>query len=123
MDGNDETGTQARFAEYTSSLASLLGHADRVRPFEDYCNGLSSAKGRKSAEPLAAVTAPERAAAQRQSLMHFVAQALSIAPRSSYLCNVRLNLRNLCYSCLLWRLGNYPIDIRRTGCSIGCITR
>ena len=57
------------------SLASVLGHADRVRPFEDYCVGLLSAEGRKSVEPLAAVTAPERTAAQHQSLLHFVAQA------------------------------------------------
>ena len=75
MDLDDDTGTQARFAEYTASLASVLGHADRVRPFADYCIGLLSAEGRKSVEPLAAVTAPERTAAQHQSLLHFVAQA------------------------------------------------
>ena len=71
----DETSTQARFAEYTASLASVLGHADRVKPFADYCIGLMSAEGRKSVEPLAAVTAPERTAAKRQSLLHLVAQA------------------------------------------------
>ena len=38
-------------------------------------SGLLSAEGRKSVEPLAAVTAPERTAAQHQSLLHFVAQA------------------------------------------------
>ena len=75
MDLNDETGTQARFEAYTADLASVLGHADRVRPFADYCVGLLSAEGRKSVEPLAAVTAPERTAAQHQSLLHFVAQA------------------------------------------------
>ena len=75
MDLGDDTGTQARFEEYTASLASVLGHADRVRPFGDYCIGLLSAEGRKSVEPLAAVTAPERTAAQHQSLLHFVAQA------------------------------------------------
>ena len=53
----------------------FLGHADRVRPFEDYCVGLLWAEGRKSVEPLAAVTAPERTAAQHQSLLHLVAQA------------------------------------------------
>ena len=72
---DDDTGTQARFAEWTASLASVLGHADRVRPFADYCIGLLSTEGRKSVEPLAAVTAPERTAAQHQSLLHFVAQA------------------------------------------------
>ena len=75
MDLDDETGTQARFEEYTANLASVLGHADQVRPFADYCVGLLSPEGRKSVEPLAAVTAPERTAAQHQSLLHFVAQA------------------------------------------------
>ena len=65
-------GTQARFHGYAVDLASVLGHADRVRPFEDYCVGLLSAEGRKSLEPLAAVTAPERTAAQHQSLLHFL---------------------------------------------------
>lgn len=75
MDLDDGTGTQARFEKYTASLAAVLGHADRVGPFKDYCVGLLSAEGRKSVEPLAAVTAPERTAAQHQSLLHFVAQA------------------------------------------------
>ena len=57
MDLHDGTGTQARFHDYAADLASVLGHADRVRPFEDYCVGLLSAEGRKSVEPLAAVTA------------------------------------------------------------------
>src|ERR1700722_1823385 len=75
MDLHDETGTEARFRAYAADLASVLGHADRVRPFEDYCVGLLSAEGRKSVEPLAAVTAPERTAAQHQSLLHVVANA------------------------------------------------
>jgi hypothetical protein len=75
VDLDDGIGTQVRFEEYTASLAAVLGHADRVRPFADYCVGLLSAEGRKSVEPLAAVTAPERTAAQHQSLLHFVAQA------------------------------------------------
>src|SRR5580700_9602228 len=75
MDLHDETGTEARFRAYAADLASVLGHADRVRPFGDYCVGLLSAEGRKSVEPLAAVTAPGRTAAQHQSLLHFVAQA------------------------------------------------
>ena len=36
MDLADDTGTRARFGEYAADLASVLGHADRVRPFEDY---------------------------------------------------------------------------------------
>jgi SRSO17 transposase len=75
MDLDDGTGAQTRFEQYIADLASVLGHADRVRPFADYCVGLLSAEGRKSVEPLAAVTAPERTAAQQQSLLHFVAQA------------------------------------------------
>jgi len=75
MDLHDVTGTEARFRTYAADLASVLGHADRVKPFEDYCVGLLSAEGRKSVEPLAAVTAPERTSAQHQSLLHLVAQA------------------------------------------------
>jgi SRSO17 transposase len=75
VDLHDNTGTEARFRAYAADLASVLGHADRVRPFEHYCVGLLSAEGRKSVEPLAAVTAPERTAAQHQSLLHLVAQA------------------------------------------------
>jgi SRSO17 transposase len=72
---HDGTGTEARFRAYATALTSVLGHADRVQPFEHYCVGLLSAEGRKSVEPLAAVTAPERTAAQHQSLLHLVAQA------------------------------------------------
>jgi hypothetical protein len=68
LERNDDSAPMA-------DLASVLGHADRVRPFEDYCVGLLSAEGRTSVEPLAAVTAPERPAAQHQSLLHLVAQA------------------------------------------------
>jgi SRSO17 transposase len=75
VDLHDTSGTQERFRAYAADLASVLGHADRVRPFKDYCIGLLSAEGRKSVEPLAAVTAPERTAAQHQSLLHLVAQA------------------------------------------------
>ena len=64
MDLHDETGTEARFRAYAADLGSVLGHADRIRPFEDYCVGLLCAEGRKSVEPLAAVTAPERTAAR-----------------------------------------------------------
>src|SRR5579863_7847571 len=75
MDLHEGNGAEARFRAYAGDLASVLGHADRVRPFEDYCVGLLSAEGRKSVEPLAAVTAPARTAAQHQSLLHLVAQA------------------------------------------------
>jgi SRSO17 transposase len=75
LDLQQKGGGQARFEAYAASLAAGLGHADRVGPFQHYCVGLLSAEGRKSVEPLAALTAPERTAAQHQSLLHFVAQA------------------------------------------------
>ena len=75
VDLQDGRGAKDRFRAYAAELSSVLGHADRVRPFEAYCVGLLSAEGRKSVEPLAAVTAPERTAAQHQSLLHLVAQA------------------------------------------------
>jgi SRSO17 transposase len=75
MDLCDGSGTEARFHAYLAELTSALCHIDRVKPFKDYCVGLLSAEGRKSVEPLAAVTAPERTAAQHQSLLHLVAQA------------------------------------------------
>ena len=53
----------------------MIGHADRARPLWDYCVGLVMPGERKSVEPIAAVTAPERVAAQHQSLLHFVNQA------------------------------------------------
>jgi SRSO17 transposase len=64
-----------RFEAYGAALASVLGHADRVGPMRDYCTGLMLPLERKSIEPLAAATAPERVSAQHQSLMHFVSQS------------------------------------------------
>ena len=75
MDLHDDGGTEARFAAYAAELTSVLGHADRVGPFQDYCVGLLLAEGRKSVEPLAALTAPERTAAQHQSLLHIVGES------------------------------------------------
>ena len=68
-------GGDGRFSSYVESLASVIGHADRVSPLRDYCTGLMMPCARKSVEPLAAVTAPARTAAQHQSLLHFVGQA------------------------------------------------
>src|ERR1043166_430765 len=66
---------ESRFANYVGSLAEVIGHADRVVPLRHYCVGLLAAEGRKSVEPLAAVTAPTGLAAQHQKLLHFVANA------------------------------------------------
>jgi len=52
----------------------VIGHADRARPLHDYCLGLMMPCERKSVEPMAAMTAPERTAAQHQSLLHFVGE-------------------------------------------------
>src|SRR5712675_2743775 len=64
-----------RFVAYIEELTSVLGHADRVQPLRDYCVGLLAAEGRKSVEPMAAVTAPAGVSAQHQKLLHFVANA------------------------------------------------
>jgi len=64
--------SQERFAAFIDALASVIGHADRAAPLRDYCTGLLMPAERKSVEPMAAVTAPSRVAAQHQSLLHFV---------------------------------------------------
>jgi SRSO17 transposase len=65
---------ELRFAGYVEGLVSVIGHADRAGPLRDYCMGLMMPCERKSVEPMAAITAPERTAAQHQSLLHFVGQ-------------------------------------------------
>jgi SRSO17 transposase len=64
----------SRFSAYVDGLASVIGHANRARPLRDYCTGLMMPCERKSVEPMAAMTAPERTAAQHQSLLHFVGE-------------------------------------------------
>src|SRR5262245_41079001 len=63
-----------RFSNYLDTLAGVIGHASRVGPMRDYCTGLLASCARKSVEPIAAVTAPDRTSAQHQSLLHFVNQ-------------------------------------------------
>jgi len=72
MSGRDRNTSETRFLAYLEGLATVIGHADRKAPLRDYCVGLMACAGRKSVEPMAAVTAPERTAAQHQSLLHFV---------------------------------------------------
>lgn len=69
-----ERVVEERFSAYVDGLAEVIGHADRVKPLRDYCTGLLMPCERKSVEPMAAVTAPERTAAQHQSLLHFVGE-------------------------------------------------
>ena len=66
--------SESRFAAYVEGLVSVIGHADRAEPMRDYCVGLLMPCERKSVEPMAAVTAPARVAAQHQSLLHFVGE-------------------------------------------------
>jgi SRSO17 transposase len=68
------SGGEARFSTYVEGLTSVIGHADRAKPLRDYCLGLMMPCGRKSVEPMAAITAPERTAAQHQSLLHFAGE-------------------------------------------------
>ena len=65
---------QSRFTRYVDGLVSVIGHADRAKPLRDYCTGLVMPVARKSVEPMAAITAPGRTAAQHQSLLHFIGQ-------------------------------------------------
>jgi SRSO17 transposase len=65
---------EARFSAYVEGLTSVIGHADRAKPLRDYCLGLMMPCERKSVEPMAAITAPDRTAAQHQSLLHFVGE-------------------------------------------------
>jgi SRSO17 transposase len=65
---------ESRFEAYIDGIVSVMGHADRAGPLRDYCIGLMMPCERKSVEPLAAVTAPARTAAQHQSLLHFVGE-------------------------------------------------
>ena len=75
MDLQSATNSAARFVAYVEGLVSVIGHADRAGPLQDYCLGLIMPCERKSVEPLAAVTAPNRTAAQHQSLLHFIGQS------------------------------------------------
>ena len=61
--------SESRFVAYVEGLVSVIGHSDRASPLRDYCVGLVMPGERKSVEPMAAVTAPDRTAAQHQSLL------------------------------------------------------
>jgi SRSO17 transposase len=75
MDLQPADCSESRFEAYVEGLASVVGHSDRAGPLRDYCLGLVMPCERKSVEPIAAVTAPDRTAAQHQSLLHFVGQS------------------------------------------------
>jgi SRSO17 transposase len=75
MDLRAAEDSESRFVMYVEGLVGVIGHADRAVPLRDYCLGLLMPCERKSVEPMAAVTAPARVAAQHQSLLHFVGNA------------------------------------------------
>src|SRR3954470_23303184 len=75
MPGLGDQDSEARFAAFIEALVDIIGHADRAAPLRDYCTGLLMPAERKSVEPIAAVTAPSRVAAQHQSLLHFIGQS------------------------------------------------
>jgi SRSO17 transposase len=75
MDRRKSDDSESRFTAYVEGIVEAIGHADRAGPLRDYCTGLMLPCERKSVEPMAAATAPERTAAQHQSLLHFVGQA------------------------------------------------
>ena len=68
-------GSEMRNSAHLEGTASVIGQADRAGQLRDNCVGLMLPSERKSVEPMAAVTAPERTAAQHQSLLHFVGNA------------------------------------------------
>lgn len=75
MDLSEGLTSAARFDAFVSSLVGVVGHADRAGPLRDYTLGLLMPGERKSVEPMAAITAPARVAAQHQSQLHFVGEA------------------------------------------------
>src|SRR5271166_1187336 len=75
MDLEGTEDSAFRFTAYVGELTSVIGHADRVKPLSDYCSGLLVTEGRRSVEPIAAVTEPAEASAQHQRLLHFVSNA------------------------------------------------
>lgn len=75
MDLEPIAESESRFVSYVEELTQVIGHADRARPLRDYCTGLLVSEGRKSVEPMAAVTAPAEVSVQHQKLLHFVANA------------------------------------------------
>lgn len=70
-----DASSEARFLSFVEGLVAVIGHADRAGPLRDYCTGLLLPADRKSVEPMAALTAPSRVAAQHQSLLHFIGQS------------------------------------------------
>ncbi len=73
--GSEASGGESRFASYVEAITSVLGHADRVVPFQSYCAGLLLPGDRESVEPMAARVQPACSRTAHQSMQHFVAQS------------------------------------------------
>jgi SRSO17 transposase len=74
MDWRRSDDSAERFSAYLDEISGVMGHAARVAPMRDYCSGLLLDCERKSAEPIAAATAPNATSAKHQSLLHFLAK-------------------------------------------------
>lgn len=66
------TSLETRFERYAATLASALGHADRMAPTTWYLQGLMLLGGRKSVEPMAARVRPHEVRSAHQSMHHLV---------------------------------------------------
>src|SRR5262245_16028968 len=75
MDLRTRKEIAAPFNAYVDALTKVIGHADRNEPLRDYCAGLLATEGRRSVEPMAAVTDPGCVSVQHQKLLHFVANS------------------------------------------------
>src|ERR1700687_2473421 len=75
MDLLASASSEARFLAYVEGLVRVIGQAAGSLPLHVSCLGLLRRGGPRSVEPMAAVTAPARVAAQHQSLLHFVGNA------------------------------------------------
>src|SRR5437588_11916510 len=75
MDLHSISESGSRFRGYIDKVGGVIGHPARKWPLRDYCTGLMGSSERKSVEPIAAVTAPDRTSAQHQSLLHFVGES------------------------------------------------
>ncbi len=58
-----------------AGLGETMGRAKRAEQMAEYCSGLLMPLERKSVEPIAAMTAPDKCSAKHQSLLHFVGQS------------------------------------------------
>lgn len=72
-----DAAAEERLRQYIDGIGDTLGHPKRKEAFASYALGLLSDLERKSVEPIAALTCPdrERVDAAHQSLLHFVSKS------------------------------------------------